>query len=48
MARRGKSEVMAKATGTREKQEIIDSLIAIDEWLESRFNTRFELPMVGE
>mgnify|MGYP003334965765 FL=1 len=48
MARCGKSEVMAKATGTKEKQEIIESLIAIDEWLESRFNTRFEIPMIQD
>jgi len=48
MARCGKTEVMAKATGTKEKTEIIESLIAIDEWLESRFNTRFEIPMIQD
>lgn len=45
IVRRGKEEVLMKA-GNKEKAEILDSLLAIDRWLEHRFSTKFEIPLV--
>jgi TorA maturation chaperone TorD len=46
--RAGKDSVLVKASTWKEKKEIMDSLLAIDRWLESRYSTKFERPMVGD
>lgn len=48
IVRVGKDSVMAKAITQKEKKEIVGSLVAIDKWLEARFNTKFELPLYGD
>lgn len=48
IVRAGKDSVLVKASTWKEKKEIMDSLLAIDRWLESRYSTKFERPMVGD